>query len=166
MIPGKIIRFLEERASIAFAGTRDANLVPRGHRVSGWLIGVGGRTLTAFVPESSVPSLIESLQHNGRIALTFEELGSHETYQLKGRYLSHRPVQPTEIDVATRARARFVKGIRALIPNQAIADLVGPSIAAPSLAVEIEVDEVFLQTPGPGAGTRLAPPPDGKASAT
>ena len=27
MIPGKIIRFLEERASIAFAGTRDGNLV-------------------------------------------------------------------------------------------------------------------------------------------
>src|SRR5438034_2663723 len=98
MIPGKIIRFLEERAAAAFAGTRDANLVPRGHRVTGWQIGAGGRTLTVFVAESSVPHLVEALQDNGRVAVTFEEVGTHETYQLKGRYLGHRPVQPTEID--------------------------------------------------------------------
>jgi hypothetical protein len=166
MIPGKIIRFLEERASVAFAGTRDANLVPRGHRVTGWRIAAGGRMLTAFIPESSVPHLVEALQDNGRVAVTFEELGTHETYQLKGRYMSHRPVQPTEIDVASRMRERFVKALRALFPNQGIADWLGPSIAAPSLAVEIEVHEVFLQTPGPGAGTRLAPPPASEASAT
>jgi hypothetical protein len=166
MIPGKIIRFLEERASIAVAGTRDANLVPRGHRVTGWLIGAGGRTLTAFIPESSVPHLVEALQDNGRVAVTFEELGTHETYQLKGRYLSHRPVQPTDIDVASRTRERFVKGLHSMFPNSGIADLLGASISAPSLGVEIEVHEVFLQTPGPGAGTRLAPPPDAEVSAT
>ena len=31
------------------------------------------------------------------------------------------------------------------------------SIPTPSLAVEIEVHEVFLQTPGPEAGRRVAP---------
>jgi hypothetical protein len=165
MIPGKIIRFLEERASIAFAGTRNANLVPRGHRVSGWLIDVGGRTLTAFIPESSVPLLVEALQDNGRIAVTFEEVGTHETYQLKGRYLSHRPVQPAEIDVANRTRERFVKGLRALLPHPGAADMLGPSIGTPRLAVEIDVYEVFLQTPGPGAGTRIVPPPDSEAGA-
>jgi hypothetical protein len=30
----------------------------------------------------------------------------------------------------------------------------------PSLAVDIEVHDVFVQTPGPGAGGRIAPPPD------
>ena len=117
MIPGKIIRFLEERANVGFAGTRDGNLVPRGHRVSGWQIDAGGRTLTAFIPESSVPHLVEALLDNGRIAVTFEEVGTHETYQLKGRYLSHRPVQPAEIDIADRARERFVKGLRSLLPQ-------------------------------------------------
>jgi hypothetical protein len=33
-------------------------------------------------------------------------------------------------------------------------------IVNPSLAVEFEVLEVYLQTPGPGAGTRLVPPPE------
>jgi hypothetical protein len=33
-------------------------------------------------------------------------------------------------------------------------------IPRPALAVEFEVREVFVQTPGPGAGARLVPPPE------
>ena len=160
MIPGKIVRFLEDRANAGFAGTRDANLVPRGHRVSGWLIGDAGRTLTALIPKSTASQFVEALLDNGRVALTFEEVGTHETYQLKGRYVSHRPVEPAEIEIANRSRERFMRSLRALYPHEDMANWLGASVPAPSLSVEIEVHEVFLQTPGPGAGTRLAPPPD------
>src|SRR5262245_12443263 len=102
MIPEKIVRFLEERASVGFAGTRDDKLVPCGHRVCGWHVEASGRTLTAFFPPSTSPQLIDALLSNGSIALTFEEVGTHETYQIKGRYLSHRPVAATEIDIASR----------------------------------------------------------------
>ena len=166
MIPGKIVRFLEERACVAVAGSRDRNLVPRGHRVTGWRVGTGGRTLTVFIPEAAVPHLVEAWQENGRVAVTFEEVGTHETYQFKGRYLSHRPVQATEVDIAIRTRERFVKALRSLFPNQPLPDLLGASIAAPSLAVDFEVHEVFLQTPGPGAGSRLAPPLDAEVLPT
>jgi hypothetical protein len=157
MIPPKIIRFLEERASLGFAGTRDGNLVPCGHRVSGWQIDASGRTLTAFVPQSSAGKLVESLLDNGRIAVTLEEVGTHETYQIKGQYLSHRPVRPAEIDIAGRARERFAKGLRTYFSDPKSAAALMASVPTPSLAVEIEVHEVFLQTPGPGAGRRVAP---------
>ena len=160
MIPGKIVRFLEERANVAIAGTRNRDLVPRGHRVTGWLVSEGGRIVRLFVPEASVPNLIEALEDNGRLAVTFEEVGTHETYQLKGRYVSHRPVQPAETDIASRTRERFVRNLRSLFPNERMPDMLGRSIAPPAVVVEMEVREVFLQTPGPGAGTRLAPPPD------
>src|SRR5690242_2449424 len=159
MIPGKIVRFLEDRASSAFAGTRDANLVPRGHRVSGWRIGVGGRTVQVSIPEASVPHFVEAMEDNGRVTVTFEELGTHETYQLKGRYLNHRPAEAAEIDVANRLRERFEKSLRAMSPDHRVPELLGASIGLPRLVVEFEVHEVFLQTPGPGAGSRLAPPP-------
>jgi len=165
MIPPPIIRFLEERASIGFAGTRDAKLVPRGHRVSGWRVAPGGRTFTAFLPATSMPHVLDALLDNGRFAVTLEEVGTHETYQLKGRYRSHRPVEPNDIDLARRVRERFVKAMRALYSQEGAAERLGASIPAPSLAVEIDVDEVFLQTPGPGAGTRLAPPPEAGVSA-
>jgi hypothetical protein len=38
--------------------------------------------------------------------------------------------------------------------------LLNAYIQPPGLAVEFEVHEVFVQTPGPGAGARLAPPPE------
>jgi hypothetical protein len=166
MIPAKIIRFLEERANAGFAGTRDRNLVPCGHRVPAWQVDAAGRTLTAFIPDSSAARLLEALLDNGRIAITFEEVGTHETYQVKGRYLSHRPVRPTEIEFTSRVRERFAKGLHSLFPDDQLIALAKAWVPAPSLAVEIEVHEVFVQTPGPGAGARIAPPPDAERSAT
>jgi hypothetical protein len=165
MIPGKIIRFLEERANIAFAAARDRDLVPYGHRVCGWQTDATGTALIAFIPSSTATRLVETLLENGRIAVTFEEVGTHETYQLKGRYLSHRPVNPTEIDVASRTRERLAKAVRSLFGDDRQAAAMKASIPTPSLAVEIAVQEVFLQTPGPGAGSRLAPPAEAEPGA-
>ena len=158
MIPGKIIRFLEQQASVAFAGTRDPQLVPSGHRVSGWRVADGGRTLTAFIGERSAAQFVQAMLDNGQVAITFEEVGTLETYQLKGRYLRHAGVQPGDDDFSNRARERFVNGLRALYMNDQIADLFRASIPPASIAVEIEIHEVFLQTPGPGAGSRISPP--------
>jgi hypothetical protein len=157
MIPPKVIRFLEDRASIGFAASRDDNLVPRGHRVSGWQTDSTGRTITVFVPASWTAGLVEALRTNGRIAITLEEVGTHETYQIKGRYLNDRPVRQEEVEIANRARDRFVRALLALFPGEQVGTMLGPSIPAPSLAVAVEVQEVFLQTPGPSAGRRIAP---------
>jgi hypothetical protein len=165
MIPPKIIRFLEERASVGFAGTRDGKLVPRGHRLSGWQIDGSGRTITVFVPASWTTGLVEALRSNGQMAITLEEVGTHETYQIKGRYLGDRAVRPDEIDIATRARERFVKALLAMFSGEPVATMLRASVPSPSLAVEVEVREVFLQTPGPDAGRRIAPAPAGEVTA-
>ena len=67
--------------------------------------------------------MLEALRDNGPIAITFEEVGTHETYQVKGRYLSHRPVQPAEIEIAGAARERFAKGLRSLYNDEQVAAL-------------------------------------------
>ena len=159
MIPGKIVRFLAEYANVAFAGTRDRHLVPYGHRVSGWHVGADHRTMTALIGEPFTPRLIDSLQDNGEFALTVEEFPSHETYQFKGRYLRHRPPDRGDIEILDTIRKRFVKSVRPLYAD-APENIWKAFIMNPSLAVEFEVLEVYLQTPGPGAGTRLVPPPE------
>jgi hypothetical protein len=156
-IPGRILRFLEQHANVAFAGTRDRGLVPYGHRVSGWLVEPGGQTMTAFVPEHSTARLVESLQDNGEFALTVEEFPSHETYQFKGRYLRHRSVQREDFQVVERIRDRFLRSFRQIY-SDAPEPLLNAFVLVPALAVEFEVREIFVQTPGPGAGARLVPP--------
>ena len=138
MIPEKIARFLEQRANLAFAGTRNRDLVPFGHRVSGWCIGADGRTITGFLPEPFTAGLVESLQQNGELALTVEDFPAHETYQFKGRYVRHRPAHPADIDIVDRIRERFMKNMRAVFP--AVPEvIVGAFISKPALAVEFEV---------------------------
>jgi len=156
-IPGRIVRFLEQSANVAFAGTRSRDLVPYGHRVSGWRVGADGRTLTALVAEHFTARLVDSLQDNGELALTVGEFLSNETYQFKGRYLRHRPLRDEDLEVVGRIREVFLKSIRQLYPD-APDHLLHASILQPALAVEFDVREIYLQTPGPGAGARLEPP--------
>jgi len=160
MIPTRLVRFLEEHANVAMAGTRDRDLVPYGHRVSGWRIGADGRTVTALISEQFTARLVESLEDNGELALTVEEYPSHETYQLKGRYLRHRPPESEDLAAIERIRQRFTKSLRQLYPD-APDDLLRAFTLTPRVAVEFEVREIYLQTPGPGAGTRLVPPANG-----
>ena len=159
VIPGKIVRFLEQHANLAFAGTRNRDRVPYGHRVSGWHVSGDARTLTALVSEHFTARLVESLEDNGEIALTVEEFPSHETYQFKGRYRRHRQLQDEDYAIVGRIRDRFVKSVRPLFTDTP-EHLLQAVTLKPSLAVEFEVREVFVQTPGPGAGTRLVPPPE------
>jgi len=160
MIPDKIIRFIEQQGNAGVAGTRDRNLVPYGHRVSGWRLQPDGRTLTAFIGDPFVEGFLQSALDNGHIAITIEEFPSLETYQLKGRYLAHRPIRPEEVDAVNRTRERYVNSISKLNPDfEAHGDLLRASIPHATVAVDVDVHEVFVQTPGPTAGARVYPPP-------
>lgn len=157
LIPGKLVRFLEQDANVAFAGSRDRDLVPFGHRVSGWRVGADRRTITVLFPDEFLPRLLASLDENRELALTVEAFPSHETYQFKGHYRSHRAIDDGDVEACDRVRTRWVKSHRTMptgVPEGALRSFVTP----PALAVDIEVLEIYLQTPGPGAGTRLVPP--------
>jgi hypothetical protein len=157
VIPEKIVQFLEQRANVAFAGTRSRDLVPFGHRVSGWSIGAGGRTLTAFTPEPFTADQVESLLDNGEVALTVEAFPAHETYQFKGRYVNHRPARHEDLAIVDRIRERFMKNMRTVFPVLP-EGMARAFTSQPAFAVEFEVAEIFVQSPGPGAGARIVPP--------
>jgi hypothetical protein len=160
MIPARLVKFLEEHANVAMAGTRDRDLVPYGHRVSGWRVGADARTVTALISKRFTDRLVESLEDNRELALTVEEYPSHETYQLKGRYLRHRPLEPEDLEAIERIRGRFAKSLRSIYPEAPEAILKAFTLM-PQLAVEFEVAEIYLQTPGPRAGSRLVPAAEG-----
>lgn len=160
MIPPKIIRFLIEHGNAGLAGLCDEQLKPFGSRVCGWVVGADGRTLTAFLPDVELERVLAALTGNGQVAITVEEFPLHETYQVKGRYVSHRPIRPDEIEIVDRTRERFATSVRSLVADEEPINQLRASVPAASLAVDIDVLEVFVQTPGPGAGARIAPPPE------
>ncbi|MGE4053854.1 MAG: hypothetical protein AB7F99_03550 [Vicinamibacterales bacterium] len=163
MLPAKIVQFLDQHANQGLAGIRDRDLRPSGCRVSAWRLAPDGHTLTAFIPmpERFQQEFLDALSDNGQIAVTIGERQSHETYQLKGTYLRHRMATPDDLPLVRRNRERFLKAIRAEIPPGLDPEpLLAQILPDPTFVVELDVREVYVQTPGPGAGARLHPPPD------
>ena len=156
MIPGTIMEFLNEEATVAVAGTRDRNLVPHVHRVSGWSADPDGQAISCLIADAYTGELVSSLEDNGQFAVTIEQLGPHKTYQFKGDYVDSRPVTDADLIVFDLARARFAAAVHRFFGLPA--DLAAAYFLLPSLVVRFTVREIFLQTPGPGAGQRLVPP--------
>jgi hypothetical protein len=154
MIPDRVIQVLTGPA-IMLAGTRDAAL--RGAHTSavGAVVHDDRRTVTFFVPESRSRRLLSDLRDNGRVAFGFGWI-SHEAYQLKGTYLSSRPTTEADLTVQEIYRKKLATVLRQAYPEEIARPLaLGPAYR-PGVAVTFRVDEVFLQTPGPDAGTRMA----------
>jgi hypothetical protein len=96
------------------------------------------------------------LRENGRIAVGLG-LASHEAYQLKGTYLSSRPTDETDHAQQERYRAAlFQSGLEAGYPESLARPFCLGFAGGSGVAITFRADEVYLQTPGPGAGTRLA----------
>ena len=156
MIPGKILRFLEDKGTIAVSGTRNAEHIPHCHYVSGWIVEPDQQTMRCSIPQAYTGDLMPSLEDNGQYALTIEQIGSHETYQFKGLFVDSSPLNEADIAAFECVRERFATAVNQLlgVPKESCRGFIAP----PSIAIRFTVLEIFLQTPGPGAGNRLAPP--------
>jgi hypothetical protein len=154
MIPDRVVEVLSGPA-IMLAGTRDAALHGAHTCVVGAVVHDDRRTVTFFVPESRAARLLSDLRDNGRVAFGFGWM-SHEAYQLKGMYLSSRPTTDEDLARQEAYRAKLIAAVRQVFPEEIARPLALGFAYRPGVAVTFRVDEVFLQTPGPGAGTRMA----------
>ena len=154
MIPDRVLEVLSGPA-IMFAGTRDAELRGAHTAAVGAFAHDDRRTVTFFVSERRATRLLSDLRDNGRIAFDFGWM-SHEAYQLKGTYLSSRPTTDEDRARQDAYRKTLVASLRQVFPEEIARPLALGYAYVPGVAVTFRLDEVFLQTPGPGAGSRLA----------
>lgn len=154
IIPDRVVEVLRGPA-IMTVGTRDASLRPAHVCAVGAVVDDDRRTVTFFVPESRSARLLSDLQDNGRVAFSFG-LVSHEAYQLKGTYLSSRPTTNDDVAFQDAYRTKLLAAVRKVYPDEIALPYALGVAYQPGVAVTFRVEEIFLQTPGPGAGTRMA----------
>lgn len=157
MIPGILVDFLAG-ASVAIASTRNENLVPHVHWLSGWQVEDDHHTVFCLVASGFNDSLLDSLRAHGHFAMVAERIGPHECYQFKGSYVDSRPATVDDQALVEACRARFAAGVRGLHGDRYSDRLLRDSIPEPLIAIRFRVNEIYLQTPGPGAGLRIVPP--------
>ena len=155
MIPDEIAKFVNDVPIIAMMGTRDANLVPRVHRLWGCRVEGDGEHLSAWVPAYAAASFDDTLRDNGQVALTLVEPVSHEAYQFKGEHVASDASTPDDLALFEAYKQRLIKHMNEKLCYPA--EVMEMAITPPAVTVRIKVREVYLQTPGPGAGKRIAP---------
>jgi hypothetical protein len=147
----EVIELLTSGAIMSIA-TRDAALTPECVPAMGVRVHRDRRALTVYVPDAASGETLANLAHNGQIALTASRPVDEKSMQLKGRVLAMRAGDPTD-----RAGIEVYRG--ALAEQLAFVGLPRAITRRltwwPSTAIDFAVDDVFVQTPGPGAGNRL-----------
>lgn len=154
MIPDRVVEVLRGPA-IMLVGSRDAGLRPAHTCAVGAIVDDDRRTVTFFVPESRSARLLSDLRDNGRVAFSFGWV-SHEAYQLKGTYLSARLTTAEDTARQETHRAALLEAARQAYPEEIARPFALGAAYHPGVAITFRVEEVYLQTPGPGAGARMA----------
>jgi len=155
MIPDRVIEVLTGPSYMQI-GTRDENLRPAHTYAVGAMVHEDRQTVTVLVPSARAARILPHLESNGRVALGMA-LASHEAYQLKGAYLATRPTDAEDLARQEAYRQALLSdALRVGFPEEVARPMTLGFAYTSSIAITFRADEVFLQTPGPGAGTRLS----------
>lgn len=155
MIPDRVVEVLHGPTWIQI-GSRDEALRPAHTVAVGAVVHDDRQTVTVFVPTARSGRVLRDLTGNGRIAVGLA-LASHESYQLKGTYISSRPADDTDrARQEARRAALLASALEAGYPETIARPLALGLAITPGVAITFRAEQVFLQTPGPGAGTLLS----------
>lgn len=140
--------FLESGLAITVA-TRDAQLQPDGAWAWAARVEKDLTHMTLFFFEQAAPDVLRDLKCCPWIAAVLDRPTSHRACQVKGTFVSSRPGRPSERKLVERQ----VEALRADLER------IGLPLALtagwtywPSVALRVRVEQLFEQTPGPGAG--------------
>ena len=87
------------------------------------------------------------------MAAVYLGLPSHEAYQIKGHFIGSRDLIAEELEISSKIRNYFIDTISAMgLPRENIEKLYG---IAPDIGLTVKIENIYIQTPGPDAGTKL-----------
>lgn len=151
VIPEPLAAFLEAGNSLLVAA-RDRGLVPACARAVGLAVHPDRGGVTVYLAEVTAQAVLAALAEVPRIAITCSEMETHRTVQLKGAVTAVRAAGDDDRRRVEAYKDLFIVHL----------DVVGlpPAITRrltvwPARAVDVAVEALFEQTPGPGAGTPL-----------
>lgn len=143
-----LVEFLRGGVSI-LAASRDAELRPWISRALALAVAPDRRTVTAYLADRAARSLIEQLAPGAPFAVTASRVATLRTVQVKGVVTEVRAAREEERPAIEAQAGGFAESLSVVgYPLGVVRSLA----TWPATAVELRVEGVFEQTPGPGAG--------------
>lgn len=153
MFTPEIIEFFNNRGFPATMGTTDNNLEPAIARPFGVRV-AGEDSLSVIIPEAFTTNTLKNIQQNGRIALTQVSPVDHKTFQFKGKYIEHHASTEEEMGFVGENFMAFIEIIQKFYGEQ-LAEKIKEKQITSFLTFTFKVEQIFNQTPGPGAGAKI-----------
>ena len=156
-IDDQLKAFLESGVSV-LVGTRDSGLNPEITRAWGVRISSDRRSVRLCAPLATSRKTLENLGENGQIAVSFSLPSTYKTIQLKGHCIGTDEPNATDLRAVERHREAFCSLSEGVgFPRHLLDSFWRAEFAASPVLVAIRFhpNEVFDQTPGPKAGSRL-----------
>jgi hypothetical protein len=151
-ITDAVVDFLDAARSVS-VGTCDATGRPHATRAAALRVADGRTHVTLYLAQAIAGATLRNVEQNARIAIQVSSPMDHRTLQLKGRVQATRTAGAYEEPLVRK----FLEELATVLDQIGIPfERVMRLNHWPALAFEVHVDQVFLQTPGPGAGLPLA----------
>ena len=153
MIPQEVIA-LTAGAYYGYIGSRDEALVPTIVRFWGVDFRASEDIAIFFIVAGQGEQTLKNSQQNGCLAATFTSWPDFQSYQLKGQFLQARAMSEEERTFQRQYRIQPIEvGVTEFGLPEEVAERY---VHQTDLAIEIKIEKIFNQTPGPGAGKMLA----------
>jgi len=153
-IPESVVASLSGGLSLLVAAC-DSSARPVCCRGVGLAVWPDRRGVTLFLPCATSGPLLANLAEQPSVALVLSRPNDYHTVQLKGTAASVR-------DAGNEARPTveaFMTAFGRLVSDLGVPLHLWERVTHwPCVAVDVQVSEVYLQTPGPGAGAAVAEP--------
>ncbi len=151
MIPDRIRCCLDTGTSI-FVGTIGANRMPACCRAVAVRSDDGLATATVYVPMATSQEMLANLATTHQLAVVVTKPIEHSSVQLKGVSTTARLARDDE-EPFVRSR---LEGLADTLDRLGVPRRATRAFNHwPAFAIEMRVDDIFEQTPGPKAGARL-----------
>lgn len=151
-LPMERVRSCAEAGRSVIVGTTDANGQPSCCRAIAIATKNDFDSIIVYVPVATGQETVANIATTRRVAVAWSQPITHESLQIKGVTRGVRVASPAERPFVEQRLGELAEVLETLgLPRR-----LTLSVAHwPAFAIEISVDQVFDQTPGPQAGAAL-----------
>ncbi len=139
------------------AASCNAARVPSIGRACGCRVSGDRRRVSICIAASQAPELLADIRAGGRVAVVFSRPSTHRTLQLKAVDAKLRPAATEESTLVASYVEAFAAEIIPLGHAEAQVRTLFAHVEGDLVAIDFTPSAAFEQTPGPSAGTPLAP---------
>ncbi len=157
LIDDALKTFIEGGVSVSI-GTCDSDLAPATARAWGPRVGEDRRSLSLCIVAAASGKTLHNIRHNGRVAVAFSLPTNYKTAQIKGRWIETADAALEDLAAVERHREAFIAATQTIGASRDFVELYvrRELLSSPVLAkIVILSEQIFDQTPGPGAGSPL-----------